>query len=367
MKVKASVILLLAGVALLFGACGEKRQESAAQEYPVARVASEAVEVTNDYPATIRGRQDIEIYPQVSGKIVKVAVTEGQRVSRGQTLFVIDQVAYRAALRNAEANVRAARAAAATARQTYTGKRELYGQKVISEFELNTSHNAMLTAEAQLAQAEAQEVSARNNLSYTVVTSPANGVVGTIPYRVGALVSPSSASPLTTVSDNSEMYVYFSMPENSMLALIRKYGSVEKTIRQMPAVRLRLNDGTLYGKPGRVESISGVIDKQTGAVSLRAAFPNTGGLLHSGGSGNVLITESIGSALTIPQGATYELQDKVFVYRVVDGKAKSARIEVTPLNEKKKYIVRSGLKRGDVIVAEGAGMLQDGADIKVKK
>ncbi len=361
------IIFTLLAVALLASSCKEQRQEASRQAYPVITVQKSAVEVTNDYPATIRGRQDIEIYPQVSGKIVKVAVTEGQRVSRGQTLFVIDQVAYRAALQNAEANVRAARAAAATARQTYVGKRELFEQKVVSEFELNTAHNAMLTAEAQLAQAKAQEVSARNDLSYTVVASPANGVVGTIPYRVGALVSSSSASPLTTVSDNSEMYVYFSMPENSMLALIRKYGSVDKTIKQMPAVQLRLNDGTLYGKKGRVESISGVIDRQTGAVSLRAAFPNTGGLLHSGGSGNVLITEGIGSALTIPQGATYELQDKVFVYRVVDGKAKSTRIEVTPLNEQKKYIVRSGLKPGDVIVAEGAGMLQDGVAVKVRK
>lgn len=361
------IIFTLLAVALFASSCKEQRQEASRQAYPVITVQKSAVEVTNDYPATIRGRQDIEIYPQVSGKIVKVAVTEGQRVSRGQTLFVIDQVAYRAALQNAEANVRAARAAAATARQTYVGKRELFEQKVVSEFELNTAHNAMLTAEAQLAQAKAQEVSARNDLSYTVVASPANGVVGTIPYRVGALVSSSSASPLTTVSDNSEMYVYFSMPENSMLALIRKYGSVDKTIKQMPAVQLRLNDGTLYGKKGRVESISGVIDRQTGAVSLSPAFPNTGGLLHSGGSGNVLITEGIGSALTIPQGATYELQDKVFVYRVVDGKAKSTRIEVTPLNEQKKYIVRSGLKPGDVIVAEGAGMLQDGVTVKVRK
>ena len=234
------IIFTLLAVALLASSCKEQRQEASRQAYPVITVQKSAVEVTNDYPATIRGRQDIEIYPQVSGKIVKVAVTEGQRVSRGQTLFVIDQVAYRAALQNAEANVRAARAAAATARQTYVGKRELFEQKVVSEFELNTAHNAMLTAEAQLAQATALEVSARNDLSYTVVTSPANGVVGTIPYRVGALVSSSSASPLTTVSDNSEMYVYFSIPENSMLALIRKYGSVDKTIKQMPAVQLRL-------------------------------------------------------------------------------------------------------------------------------
>ena len=238
--------------------------------YPVVTVAQSAVEVTEDYPATIRGRQDIEIFPQVTGKITRVAVTEGERVCRGQTLFIIDQVPYEAALQTAIANVEAASAAVATAQLTYDGKRQLFDQKVISQFELSTAHNALLTAQAQQAQAEAQELNARNNLSYTIVTSPADGVVGTIPYRVGALVSSSSASPLTTVSDNSVMYVYFSLPENRMLSLIRRYGSVEQTLRQMPAVTLRLNDGTSYGVEGRVESISGVIDAQTGAVSLRA-------------------------------------------------------------------------------------------------
>lgn len=162
-------------------------------------VNASSVETTDDYPATIRGRQDIEIYPQVSGKIVKVAVTEGERVRRGQTLFIIDQVPYRAALHTATANVQAAKANVATAQLTYDGKKELFDQKVISQFELSTAKNALLTARAQQAQAEAQEVDARNNLSYTVVTSPADGVVGTIPYRVGTLVSSSSAQALTTV------------------------------------------------------------------------------------------------------------------------------------------------------------------------
>ena len=210
-------------------------------------------------------------------------------------------------------------------------------------------------------------MNARNNLSYTVVTSPADGVVGTIPYRVGALVSSSSAQPLTTVSDNSVMYVYFSMPENRLLSLVRCYGSVEETLKQMPPVGLRLNDGSLYDRYGRVESISGVLDMQTGAASFRAAFPNPAGLLHSGGAGNVLITETVDSALTIPQAATYEIQDKVFVYRVVHGKAKSAPVEVTPLNDEKLYIVRSGLDAGETIVAEGVGLLQDGMDITVKQ
>ncbi len=360
-------IIFLCGAALLAVSCRDSAPETAQQAYPVAKVGRENVETTADYPATIRGRQDVQIYPQVEGKLTAVRVVEDQRVSRGQTLFIIDQVPYKAALQTAVANVKAARAALATAQLTYDGKRELFGQKVISQFELSTAENSLLAAKAQLAQAEAQEVNARNNLSYTVVKSPADGVVGTIPYRVGALVSSSLSSPLTTVSDNSSMYVYFSMPENNMLALIRRYGTVEETLKRMPDVSLRLNDGTVYDRKGRVESISGVIDSQTGAVSLRAVFPNPSGLLHSGGAGNVLVTQRTDGALTIPQGATYELQDKVFVYRVVDGKARSTRIEVTPLNDRKKYIVRSGLKAGETIVTEGAGLLQDGMAITIKK
>ena len=318
-------IIFLCGAALLAVSCRDSAPETAQQAYPVAKVGRENVETTADYPATIRGRQDVQIYPQVEGKLTAVRVVEGQRVSRGQTLFIIDQVPYKAALQTAVANVKAARAALATAQLTYDGKRELFGQKVT------------------------------------------DGVVGTIPYRVGALVSSSLSSPLTTVSDNSSMYVYFSMPENNMLALIRRYGTVEETLKRMPDVSLRLNDGTVYDRKGRVESISGVIDSQTGAVSLRAVFPNPSGLLHSGGAGNVLVTQRTDGALTIPQGATYELQDKVFVYRVVDGKARSTRIEVTPLNDRKKYIVRSGLKAGETIVTEGAGLLQDGMAITIKK
>ena len=254
-----------------------------------------------------------------------------------------------------------------TAQLTYDGKKELFDQKVISQFELSTAENALLTAKAQQALAEAQKVNAENNLSYTVVSSPADGVVGTIPYRVGALVSASSPQPLTTVSDNSTMYVYFSMPENRLLSLVRRYGSVEETLKQMPSVHLQLNDGSLYEQSGRVESISGVLDSQTGAASFRAAFPNPTGLLHSGGAGNVMITEKSDNALSIPQVATYELQDKVFAYRVVQGKAQSAPIEVTPLNDKKLYIVRNGLNVGDTIVAEGVGLLKDGMPVAIKQ
>ena len=365
MKKQISVWTMLCCICL--ASCQSEKTETEPQTYPVLSVTVSSVETTDYYPASIRGRQDIEIYPQVSGKIEKVFVVEGEHVRRGQTLFIIDQVPYLAALQTAIANLEAAKANVSTAQLTYDGKKELFDQKVISQFELSTAENALLTAKAQQALAEAQKVNAENNLSYTVVSSPADGVVGTIPYRVGALVSASSPQPLTTVSDNSTMYVYFSMPENRLLSLVRRYGSVEETLKQIPSVHLQLNDGSLYEQSGRVESINGVLDSQTGAASFRAAFPNPTGLLHSGGAGNVMITEKSDNALTIPQVATYELQDKVFAYRVVQGKAQSAPIEVTPLNDKKLYIVHNGLNVGDTIVAEGVGLLKDGMPVAIKQ
>lgn len=208
-------------------------------EYEVLTIAPTDAQTQSNYSATIRGRQDIDIYPQVSGFISKLNVNEGETVRPGQTLFIIDQVPYQAALRTAEANVDAANAGVATAQLTFDSKKELFAKNVISAYELQTSENALLTAKAQLAQAEAQRVNAANNLSYTVVKSPSHGVVGTLPYRVGALVGPSMPQPLTTVSDNSDMYVYFSMNESQLLNLTRRYGSVEKALASMPAIELR--------------------------------------------------------------------------------------------------------------------------------
>lgn len=209
-------------------------------------------------------------------------------------------------------------------------------------------------------------MNAANNLSYTVVKAPANGVVGTLPYRVGALVSASIPQPLTTVSDNSEMYVYFSMNENQLLNLTRRYGSISETLKSMPAVQLQLSDGSIYDQAGRVESISGVIDPSTGSVSLRAAFPNPNGLLHSGGTGNVILPSIYKDCIAVPQAATFELQDKVYVYKVMDGKAVSSIIDVEKISNGREYIVRTGLVPGDVIVAEGVGLLREGTPIRIK-
>ena len=346
--------------------CRQAPMQSQSSEYDVLTVATTDRTIPVDYSATIRGRQDIAIYAQVSGKIAQVCINEGQRVRNGQTLFIIDQVPYKAALQTAEANVAAAKASVATAQLTYDSKKELFARKVVSQFDLSTAENNLLTAKAQFAQAEAQRVNAANNLSYTVVKAPTDGVVGTLPYRVGALVSASIPQPLTTVSDNSEMYVYFSMTENQLLALTRQYGSIAETLKSMPGVQLQLSDGSTYDQTGRVESISGVIDTSTGSVSLRAAFPNPNGLLHSGGAGNVILPSIYKDCIAVPQAATFELQDKVYVYKVVDGKAASAMIDVEKISNGREYIARAGLVPGDVIVAEGVGLLREGTPIVPK-
>ena len=346
--------------------CGQAPTAMGPAEYAVMTIATTDREITINYSATIRGRQDIAIYPQVSGTIFELCVNEGQTVSKGQPLFIIDQVPYKAALQTAEANVAAAKAGVATAQLTYDSKKELYAKNVVSQYDLLTAENTLLTAKAQLAQAEAQRVNAANNLSYTVVKAPANGVVGTLPYRVGALVSASIPQPLTTVSDNSDVYVYFSMTENQLLNLTRQYGSIANTLKNMPDVRLVLNDGSVYDRTGRIESISGVIDTSTGSVQLRAVFPNADGLLHSGGAGSVIVPNIHKDCVVVPQVATFELQNKVYVYKVEDGKATSSMIDVEKINNGREYIVKSGLTPGDVIVAEGVGLLREGTPIVVK-
>ena len=346
--------------------CGQAPTAMGPAEYAVMTIATTDREIPINYSATIRGRQDIAIYPQVSGTIFELCVNEGQTVSKGQPLFIIDQVPYKAALQTAEANVAAAKAGVATAQLTYDSKKELYAKNVVSQYDLLTAENTLLTAKAQLAQAEAQRVNAANNLSYTVVKAPANGVVGTLPYRVGALVSASISKPLTTVSDNSDVYVYFSMTENQLLNLTRQYGSIANTLKNMPDVRLVLNDGSVYDRTGRIESISGVIDTSTGSVQLRAVFPNADGLLHSGGAGSVIVPNIHKDCVVVPQVATFELQNKVYVYKVEDGKATSSMIDVEKINNGREYIVKSGLTPGDVIVAEGVGLLREGTPIVAK-
>ncbi len=343
------------------GGAGDGTQKN---EIPTMKVTTRDVVLSEHYPATIQGRQDIEIRSQVSGTISKVNVTEGQKVRKGQSLFIIDQVPFKAALQMAQANVESANAGVATAQLLYDSRQELFNRKVISEFDLLTARNQLLTAKAGLAQAEAQLVNAENNMKYTRVLSPADGVIGTLPFREGALVSPSTATPLTTVSDNSQMYVYYSLSETKLLRLTERHGSMDEVLESLPEVSLELADGSIYPQTGKIESISGVIDPNTASVSVRAVFPNKGGILHSGASGRVVLATTLKDAAVIPCSVTFELQDLVCAWKVVDGKAVMARLSVQLTDDGKSYVVKSGLAEGDTIVSEGVGLIHEGQTVR---
>ena len=361
--------LSLITMALLSSCSGKKtQQQMPSANFKTMTVSTKDVTMNTKYSAAIRGRQDIEVYPQVSGTLWKLCVIEGQKVVKGQTLFIIDQVPYQAALNTAVASQEAANAGLATAQLTYDSKKKLFDDGIISDVELQTAHNTLLTAKAQVAQANAQVVNARNSLSYTVVKSPANGVVGTLPYRQGALVSSNMAQPLTTVSDNTQMYVYFSINEAQLLNMTRESGSKEAAIGAMPDVTLLLVDGSEYPYKGKVESVSGVVDRSTGTVQIRAVFENPEKILLSGSTGYVVIPTTFKDKIVIPATATVQLQDKYKVYLVdKDNIAHEQLVTTESLSNGKEYVIKEGLKVGDVIVAEGAGMLRDGQDIKPNK
>ena len=331
--------------------------------------AGEAVKATSSnqseqYPATIKGLQDIEVRPQVSGLIVKLCVDEGATVRKGQALFQIDPTQYKAAYDQAAASVKSAKANLETITATERNKKMLHDQKIISDFEYQTAVNNLLTAKANLAQAAAAYTAAKQNLDFCTVKSPSDGVIGTFPYRIGALVSPSISEPLTTVSEIGDMYVYFSMTEKQLLDLTRAGGTLKEQLEKMPAVKLQLADGTMYDAEGKIDAVSGVIDQTTGSVSMRAIFPNKQNILRSGGMANVVFPYTMSEIILIPQTATQEIQDKKFVYVLQpDSTLKHTEIQISNLNDGKNYIVTGGLKEGDQIVVEGVQTLQDGQKI----
>lgn len=353
-------------LSLMLASCGNKGFHiEPNKKFAVTTLQPSNVELKSSYPATIRGKQDVEIRPQVAGFITKLCVDEGATVKKGQQLFIIDQVQYEAAVKQAEAGVKVAQANVSTAELTAKNKRELFKKQIISDFELQSTENQLASQKAALAQAEAQLVNAKKNLSFTVVTSPSNGIVGSIPFRVGSLVSGSSATPLTTVSEFSEMYAYFSLTEKELLKLIRKDNGEKDVIESFPGVQLQLADASLYDQTGKIETISGMIDPSTGSVTLRASFPNQNKLLRSGGTGAVLIPYKMENVITVPQRATYEVQDKKFVYVLQpDNTIKNTEIQVFNVDNGKDYVVTSGLKAGDKIVVENVSTLKDGQAIE---
>lgn len=363
---------IVACVAAVMTSCSSQQaqQQAPAPEIATMTVSQGSTRIDNTYPATIKGKTDIDIRPQVTGFITKVHVDEGQQVHKGQVLFTLDQVQYQAAVDQARAAVNVAQTAVSTAQLTADNKKKLLDKNIISEYEWQMADNSLQQAKAQLAQANAALVTAQKNLAYTTVTAPSDGVIGSIPNREGSLASPSSAVPLTTVSDNSQVYAYFSLTERDVLNLV---GNGERTlnaaIASMPEVELRMADGSLYGQKGKVATVSGVIGAGTGASNVRALFANPSGVLRSGSTGTIVIPTVSDSVMTIPQKATYELQDRRYVYVVNDSnKVVSTYVTVTDMNDGTNFVVNSGLKPGDRIAIEGVGTtVKDGIVIRPKE
>lgn len=361
-----SRIILFAFCVVLLSSCGSKGKDTEkVPEYAVQELQKTTADLMSSSPATIEGKQDVEIRPQVSGFITKLNVDEGATVRKGQVLFIIDSTPYDAAVRTAKAAVQTAKAAVSTQKMTTDNKRELNKKQIISDYDLSMAENTLAQAEAQLAQAQAQLTVAQQNMSFTQVKSPSDGIINDIPYRLGALVSPSIATPMTTVSELGDVYVYFSMTEKELLAMSKTGSTIAEEISKIPAVKLQLIDGTIYEEEGKVDAITGVIDQSTGSVKMRAIFSNKGHILRSGGTANIMIPYKMENIINVPQSATVEMQDKKYVYVLQpDNTVKYTEIAIFNLNDGKVYLVTSGLNSGDKIVIEGVQSLKDGQKIQ---
>ncbi|MCH5230946.1 MAG: efflux RND transporter periplasmic adaptor subunit [Muribaculaceae bacterium] len=357
--------------ATVFISCGNKNQSQQTQQAPVLSVMTVSESnstLDSSFPASLEGENDVEIRPQVSGFLTKVHVKDGEKVHKGQVLFTIDQVQLQAAVEQAQAAVAVAQANVNTAQTNADNNKILLDKNIISASAYQTSVDALNAAKAQLNQAKAALISAQKNLSYTTVTAPVSGIVGTIPYKEGTLVSPSTL--LTILSNNSAMQAYFSLNEKTLLDLTDGgKRTLSQAVDSMPEVTLQLATGSLYPYKGKVVSISGVIDPTTGSAQAKAIFPNPDGMLHSGNTGNILMPVEHNGVIEIPQNATFEVQDMKFVYVVGDSAIVHSRpITVAPLNDGKKYIITSGLQPGDKIVTEGIGIsVADGMTISPKE
>lgn len=367
-----SGLFVCLSVALL--SCGNKTDKagagmppSAVKPYEVLEIQPQKFITYTDFPATIEGEQNVEIRPKIDGYIERIYVDEGATVRKGQVLFKISAPQYEQEVRTAKANIQIAQANVNAAEMEVNKVRPLVEKNIISKYELKTAEFNLQSKQAALAQARATLANANTNIGYTSVTSPVNGVVGTLPYKIGSLVNSNTAMPLTTVSNTNKIYAYFSINEKVALEFAKdtKGATSMARLNTMPPVSLVLANGTVFSQKGKVEATSGTIDTETGSLSVRATFPNPGNLIRSGSSGLVRIPTTLDHALLVPQRSTYEIQGKKFVFVVADsGKVKSTQINTRENSNGQVFVVEKGLKVGDVIVLEGVATLREGEKIK---
>ncbi len=374
MKQSSLLISLTSLSALFLASCGGQSDQNAGagkpmgpQAFPVVQVTEMNTTLESEYPAMLEGQQNVDIRPKIDGFIERIYIDEGATVKQGQPLFAINAPQYEQAVRTAQAAISSAEAEVNAAQLQYNKTKPLVDKDIISKFDLENAALTLTARKANLAQAKAALVNAKVNLGYTVVTSPVSGVIGTIPYKVGALVSSNSQLPLTTVSNTTKVYAYFSLNEKQLLEISKEGGnkSLGDKVKGIPAVTLILADGSIYSEKGKIESIAGQINVQTGSSNLRATFPNPQGLLRTGSSAAIRIPKFLSKAILVPQKSTTDIQGKKFVYLVNDtGGVVINNIEIMSNTKNNYYVVTSGLKSGDKIILEGFSSLKDGDKIK---
>lgn len=375
-KIQIIALLFTAATSTLYVSCGGDKKNAAGMAamggqanqvlpYPVKVVTSQTAVLETDYPATIKGEEDIEIRPMVEGFIKTINVDEGSVVKKGQVLFTLDAPQYKQNVLNAEAAIKTAKAQVDNAVMDVTKITPLVEKGIVSKYQLESAQYALQTKRAALNQAQTALAIANTNLSYTVLTSPVNGIVGSIPFRLGSLVN--STTTLTTVANTSNVYVYFSLNEKQLLDFLKNTPGATQAekIKKSEPVTLILADGTEYNEKGKIETINGIVNTSTGSANFRSSFPNPQGILRSGSTGSIRISTTVENALVIPQKATFEIQGQTFVFVVQkDNKVKQVTIKVTPMPDGQSFIVNSGLNENDKIVVNGIQNLKEGMEIK---
>jgi membrane fusion protein (multidrug efflux system) len=366
------LIALLAFLACFLLNCkqaenGKIPAKTVVPEYAVLTIAARPTTLFLEFPATIQGQQNIEIRPKIDGYVETIYVDEGATVKKGQPLFQINAPQYEQEVRTARADILIAEAEVNAAKMEVDKVKPLVDQRIISKYELDATQYTLQSRQAALAQAHARLANAMTNLGYTAIASPVNGVIGTIPYKIGSLVSAGTVQPLTTVSNIGNIYAYFPVNEKEMLQFAKdmKGASFEEGIAKLPPVSLRMANGLELSEPGKIDAASGLINTETGSFNMRAIFPNPGKVLRSGSSGNVRLPQHVDSALLIPQKVTYELQGKTFAF-VLDSAdiVRAEEIQVIAAGNGQYFVVEKGLRAGDRVLVEGVATLKEGMTIK---
>ncbi|PJJ07554.1 membrane fusion protein (multidrug efflux system) [Flavobacterium sp. 1] len=365
-------ITLLSLMAVFLISCADKQQAPAAAPaplLPVMAITTETTTTDTEYPAAIQGTVDVEIRPQVSGNLDRVLVDEGAYVAKGQTLFKINERPYLEQLNNALASLHAAEASYINAQLEVDKLTPLVQNKVVSDYQLKSAKASQKIAAANIEQAKAIAASAKINLGYTNITAPVNGYIGRLPKKQGSLVSATDIDALTTLSDVQEVYAYFSLSETDFIQFKSKYAgnSIGDKIKKLPPVTLILADNSAYPQTGKIDMVDGQFDKTTGAITVRAKFSNPYKTLRSGNTGKIRLGLEHDDAILVPQSATIEMQDKVFVF-TVSKENKVTKMPITVIGKSgANYLIKDGVKSGDQIVLSGIDKLQEGQLIQPEK